>query len=303
MKFAFIHAHRRQFPVRRMCQVLEVSPSGYYAWRKRPPSQREQDNQQLLEKIRTIHEQSHKTYGSPRVHAQLRKQGVACSRKRVAGLMRRYDIQAQGPKRRICTTHSSHGLPVAPNRLGQDFSAQRPNQKWVSDLTYIPTGEGWLYLAAILDLFSRQIVGWAMEEQMTSELVLQALRMALKQRKPSADLLHHSDQGSQYASADYRRLLAAYQIQASMSDVGNCYDNAVMESFFATLKTELVHRETFATRAQARRELFAYIEGFYNRERLHSSLDYQSPVEFEQAYSASLYDVSIYSGKDQTPQR
>jgi putative transposase len=163
----------------------------------------------------------------------------------------------------------------------------------LSDLTYIPTGEGWLYRAAVLDLFSRKIVGWAMGAQMTSELVLQALHMALKQRKLQAEVLHHSDQGSQYASADYRQLLAAYQIQASMSGVGNCYDNAVMESFFATLKTELVHRETFATRAQARRELFAYIEGFYNRERLHSSLNYQSPVEFERAYSASLNYVSI----------
>lgn len=293
MKFAFIHAHRRQFPVRRMCQVLEVSPSGYYAWCQRPPSQRERDNQQLLEKIRTIHEQSRKTYGSPRVHAQLGKQGYRCSRKRVARLMREHEIQGLRSKPRVRTTHSGHGLPVAPNGLGQDFSAQRPNQKWVSDLTYIPTGEGWLYLAAVLDLFSRQIVGWAIGEQMTRTLVLEALRMAIKQRKPSADLLHHSDRGSQYASADYRRLLAAYQIQASMSDVGNCYDNAVMESFFATLKTELVHRESFHTRVQARRELFAYIEGFYNRERLHSSLDYQSPLEFERAYSASLYHVSI----------
>lgn len=293
MKFAFIHVHRRQFPVRRLCQVLEVSPSGYYAWRKRPPSRRERDNQQLLEKIRSIHVKSRKTYGSPRVHAQLRKQGVRCSRKRVAGLMRRHQIWAELPKKRVRTTQSEHGLPVAPNVLKQDFSAQRPNEKWVSDLTYIPTREGWLYLAVVLDLFSRKIVGWAMDEQMTSELVLRALRMALKQRKRQEPVLHHSDRGSQYASGDYQGLLAAYQIQASMSAVGNCYDNAVMESFFATLKTELVHRETFSTQAQARRALFAYIEGFYNRERLHSSLRYQSPVEFERAYSASLYYVSI----------
>lgn len=293
MKFALIHASRRQFPVRRLCQVLGVSPSGYYVWRRRPPSQRERDNLQLLEKIRCIHEQSRKTYGSPRVHAALRQQGVCCSRKRVAVLMRRHEIWAQRPKRRVRTTQSDHGLPVAPNVLGQDFAAQRPNEKWVSDLTYIPTGEGWLYLAAVLDLFSRKIIGWAMGEQMTSELVLQALHMALKQRKRHAQVLHHSDQGSQYASAGYRQLLATHQIQASMSGLGNCYDNAVMESFFATLKTELVHREIFNTRAQARRELFAYIEGFYNRERLHSSLNYQSPVEFERAYSASLYYVSI----------
>ena len=293
MKFAFIHIHRRQFPVRRLCQVLEVSPSGYYAWRKRPSSRRERDNQQLLEKIRLIHAKSGKTYGSPRVHAQLRKQGVRCSRKRVARLMRRHEIWAELPKKRVRTTQSEHGLPVAANVLKQDFSAQRPNEKWVSDLTYIPTQEGWLYLAAVLDLFSRKIVGWAMDEQMTSELVLRALRMALKQRKPQEAVLHHSDRGSQYASGDYQGLLAAYQIQASMSAVGNCYDNAVMESFFATLKTELVHRETFATRAQARQALFAYIEGFYNRERLHSSLNYQSPLEFERAYSASLNYVSI----------
>jgi transposase InsO family protein len=292
MKFVFMHAHRRQFPVRRMCRVLGVSVSGYYAWRKRPASQHQQDTEQLLEKIRWIHEDSRKTYGSPRVHAQLRKQGVRCSRKRVAGLMRRHQIRAKRPRRRVRTTQREPGLPVAPNLLEQDFSAQCPNEKWVSDITYVPTGEGWLYLAVVMDLFSRRIVGWAMAVQMTSELVLQALRMACKQRKPPKGALHHSDQGSQYASSEHRQLLAAYQMQVSMSGVGNCFDNAAMESFFGTLKNELIHLEDYATRAHARREIFAYIEGFYNRRRLHSTLGYQSPEEFERAYWISLNPVS-----------
>lgn len=292
MKFVFIHAHRRQFSVRRLCQVLGVSVSGYYAWRKRPASKRQRDTEQLLEKIRSIHVDSHETYGSPRVHAQLRKQGVRCSRNRVARLMSSHQIRAKQPRRRIRTTQSDPGLPVAPNLLEQDFSAQRPNQKWVSDITYIPTGEGWLYLAVVMDLFSRRIVGWAMAARMTRELVLQALRMACKQRQPAQGALHHSDRGSQYASREHRQVLAAYQMQVSMSGVGNCYDNAAMESFFGTLKNELIHREVYATRARARREIFAYIEGFYNRRRLHSTLSYQSPEEFEQAYWASLNSAS-----------
>lgn len=292
MKFALIDAARCQFPVRRLCQVLGVSPSGYYAWRQRAPSRRWDDNQQLLEKIRSIHEQSRKTYGSPRVHAQLRKQGVRCSRKRVAGLMRRHQIQARQSKHRVQTTWSGHGLPVAPNLLERNFTAQHPNQKWVSDITYVPTQEGWLYLAVVMDLFSRRVVGWAMDNQMTSELVVQALKMAYQQRKPQAGVVHHSDRGRQYASGEHRQLLTAFQMLPSMSGVGNCYDNAAMESFFGTLKKELIHPHAYSTRAHARQAIFAYIEGFYNRFRLHSTLGFQSPVEFEHAYWASLYPVS-----------
>jgi transposase InsO family protein len=206
--------------------------------------------------------------------------------------MRRHQICARQTQRRVKTTWSGHGLPVAANVLKQDFTAQGPNQKWVADLTYIPTEEGWLFLAVVLDLFSRRIVGWAMAEQMSRALVLQALHMALQQRKPPVGLLHHSDQGSQYASADYRQLLVAHHIQVSMSGIGNCYDNAVMESFFATLKGELVHGQKCPTRAEARREIFVYIEGFYNRQRRHSALGYRSPVEFERAFPISLYSVS-----------
>ena len=290
MKFKFIADHQTVFPVRRMCQVLGVSASGYYAWRRRPVSEREQANLALLRRIQTIHADSQRTYGSPRVHAELVAQGVACNEKRVARLMRLYHLRAKQTKRyRVKTTDSDHDLPVAPNRLNRQFEAEAPNAKWVSDITYIPTREGWLYLATVMDLFSRRIVGWSMAGTLSVSLVERALQMAIDQRRPSAGLLLHSDRGSQYASAECRALLSHYQMVASMSRTGNCYDNAVIESFFGTLKSELVHHQQYQTRDEGRRSVFAYIEAFYNRRRRHSALGYKSPVEFEQSHHGGLF--------------
>lgn len=265
-----------------MCDVLEVSRSGYYAWLRRKPSSRQTRATQLADQIRQVHADSRQTYGSPRVHRQLRAQGVACSKNTVAKLMRQCGIRSKRTKKfRVTTTDSRHGHPIAANHLNQDFARQQINQAWVADITYVPTGEGWLYLAAILDLCSRKIVGWATAGHLRAELVSTALEMALLQRTPSGPLLHHSDRGVQYACDDYQKLLSQHDIEVSMSRTGNCYDNAVMESFFSTLKQELVHHEDFATRDQARQALFEYIEVFYNRQRLHSALDYVSPHMFE----------------------
>jgi len=283
MKFQFIEEYRDEFPVTRMCHVLAVSASGYYAWRRRPMSQRERDNQELLDQIKEAHAASRKTYGSPRVHADLAKQGIQCNKKRVERLMRVNDIRGkQRGRRRVKTTDSAHNLPVAPNVLDRQFEADAPNQKWVTDITYIPTDEGWLYLAAVLDLFSRRVIGWSMASTLCTSLVKSALRMAITDRHPQAGLLHHSDRGSQYASAEYQSLLDAHQMVVSMSRTGNCYDNAPMESFFGTLKCELVHERHYHTRAEARQDIFEYIEVFYNRRRRHSSLGYRSPVQYEQ---------------------
>lgn len=280
--------YRHQYPVVRICQVLSVSSSAYYAWRRRRPSRRQVENEQLVEEIRQVHQESFETYGSPRIHAELRDRGILCNHKRVERLMRLYQIRAIGRRRRCCTTNSAHTLPVAPNLLNQKWVAAAPNQKWVADISYIWTAEGWLYLATVLDLFSRKIVGWAMEPRVNRHLVYKALQMALMTRRPGTSLIHHSDQGSQYASHDYRALLAKHQIQVSMSRRGNVYDNSVMESFFATLKTELVHRRRYLTRAEAKTELFAYMEGFYNRRRRHSSLGYRSPDQFESLHQPYL---------------
>ena len=283
MKRQFMEAHRDEFPVTRMCQVLRVSSSGYYASRGRPLSQREQDNQGIVNQIKEIHTVSRETYGSPRVHAALVRQGIHCNKKRVERLMRVHKIRGkQRGRRRVKTTDSAHNLPVAPNLLRRQFQADTPNQKWVTDITYIPTDQGWLYLAAVVDLFSRRVVGWSMGSTMQGSLVKNALWMAIADRRPPAGLLHHSDRGSQYASFAYQSLLGDYQIVASMSRTGNCYDNAPMESFFGTLKCELVHDRHYRTRAQARQDIFEYIEVFYNRKRLHSSLGYLSPAQYEQ---------------------
>jgi transposase InsO family protein len=285
MKYAFIDQQRVHFPVSRLCQVLEVSVSGYYAWRKRPLSQREMANQELVRRIETIYTASEQSYGSPRVYAELRAQGCRCNRKRVERLMRGHGIRAKRtkrphpPRRRPCQK-----APLAPNRLAQDFTASQPNQKWLTDITYIPTAQGWLYLAAVMDLFSRRIVGWAMAAHCTEALVKQALQMALHQRRPPAGLLHHSDQGVQYTSTAYQALLAQHGLLVSLSHVGRCYDNAPMESFFATLKAERVYHRRYCTRVEAKTDLFAYIEGFYNRQRRHSALGYLSPVQYEQAH-------------------
>jgi putative transposase len=274
-------AHESQYSVKSMCQMLGVSRSGYYAWHKRPASQRAQANERLLVRIREEYQLSRKTYGSPRIHAALRKKGVTCSRKRVARLMRLDHMPARRARKRLprTTQRNLEAIP-APNLLNQDFSSPAPDRKWVSDITYIATAEGWLYLAAILDLFSRRVVGWAMDEHMEASLAQQAWNMAVSQRCPSAALLHHSDQGGQYTSDLYLQSLAAHHCQVSMSRVGNCFHNAAMESFFSTLKTECAD-QPFDTRAQARTTIFEYIEAWYNRQRLHSSLGYLSPAEFE----------------------
>jgi transposase InsO family protein len=267
-----------------MCQLLGVTRSGYYSWKPDQVSPRQLENQVLVEQIRVEYKTSRQTYGSPRIWMRLLGRGVACGRHRVARLMRKEGIRPhQRHKRFPVTTQRQSGIIPAPNRLNQDFSATAVNTKWVGDFTYIDTAQGWLYLAIILDLFSRKVVGWAMSEHMDTALVETALHMALRTRQPKATLLHHSDQGSQYTSSVYQSSLADWNIQPSMSRVGNCYDNAVAESFFGTLKAECVIHP-FATYAQARTTIFEYIEVWYNRQRLHSSLGYLSPVEFEQKH-------------------
>ena len=284
MKYQFITTHRQEFEITVMCRVLQVSRSGYYAWRRRPVSGREMANQKLTQQIEEIHQQSRQTYGSPRIQAELADQGVKCGPNRVARLMQEAELQAKQSRQfKVTTTDSAHNYPVAPNLLARNFQANRANEKWLADITYIPTAEGWLYLAAVMDLYSRRIVGWAMGESLERGLPLAALQMALDTRQPLPGLLHHSDRGSQYASDDYQAVLTKSQMQVSMSRTGNCYDNAPMESFFGTLKTELVYHCHYATRAEAKTAIFEYIELFYNRFRRHSALGYQSPVVFEQS--------------------
>jgi transposase InsO family protein len=239
-------------------------------------------NQRLCQQIKALHQKSRQTYGSPRIQAELAENGIKCGHNRVARLMRQEQVWAkQKAKFRVTTTDSVHSYPIAPNLLAQDFTASRPNQKWLSDITYVPTDQGWLYLAAVLDLYSRRIVGWAMADRLDRQLVITALQMAITRRQPAPGLLHHSDRGSQYASHDYQAVLTNHQIKCSMSRAGNCYDNAPMESFFGTLKTELVHHCHYQTKAQAKTSLFDYIELFYNRFRRHSALQYHCPVNFE----------------------
>jgi putative transposase len=265
----------------RLSEALNVSVSGYYAWVKRPESERKKENKRLVAHIKTIHEQSRQTYGSPRVWVDLKKQGIVCSQNRIARLMKSHHIAAERKRKFVITTDSKHDLPVAENKLNQDFTASRPNEKWVTDITYVWTKEGWLYLAIVLDLFSRKVVGWSMNARMERGLVIAALAMALQARQPSKGLLHHSDRGSQYASNDYQKVLTDHGISCSMSRKGNCYDNAVMESFFATLKQELVYRRQYQSRRQAKQNIFEYIQVWYNRKRMHSSLQYLSPEQFE----------------------
>ena len=267
-----------------MCKALNVSPSGYYVWRTRPISAREMANRELVKRIEAVYNDSYETYGSPRIYLELKDQGVACSEKRVARLMRLRGLRAKQVRRYKSTTRRNKKDPVAPNLLKRDFSTVRPDQKWLTDITYIPTREGWLYLAAVLDLYGRRIVGWAMSDRMTADLTISALKMAIRQRQPGAGLIHHSDQGSQYTDGTYQLLLKDHGIRASMNGVGTWYDNAPMESFFGTLKSELVHHRVYDTRDDARPDLFFYIEGFYNRRRRHSSLDYLSPLAYEQLY-------------------
>ncbi len=285
MRYPFVAEYADEFSVERICQVLDIGRSGYYAWLKRTPGVRKQANQMLLEQIRIEFQNSRKTYGSPRMQVVLKHKGFACGRHRVARLMRQDGICArQKHRNRPKTTQRQLGVIPAPNRLNQEFSAQIPNQKWVSDFTYIDTDEGWLYLAVVLDLFSRMVIGWAMSVTMDAAMVEAALQMALLERQPKAGLLHHSDQGSQYTSAAYIDCLTSALTQLSMSRVGNCYDNAVMESFFSTLKAECVTTR-FPSRLQAGTTIFEYMEVWYNRQRIHSTLGYTSPLDFEQQIS------------------
>jgi putative transposase len=281
VRFAFIAVEKACFPVRVLCRVLEVSRAGFYAWQARRPSAHAQADARLGLEIAAVHAASRQRYGSPRVHAELRDRGHRTSRKRVARLMRDRELAGRRRRRGRATTDSRHAFPVAPNVLARQFAQPTPNRAWVTDITYIPTGEGWLYLAVILDLCSRFVVGWAMSERITRELTLDALDMALVRRRPLPGLLHHSDRGSQYASGDYQQALAAAGLVCSMSRRANCWDNAVAESFFATVKVELAHDARWETRAAARTALFEYLEVFYNGQRRHSSLGYLSPRAFE----------------------
>lgn len=281
MRYRFIKANLRQFHVTTMYRVLEVSRSGFYAWLTGAKSKRAIANDRLLEKIIRVHTTSRKTYGGRRVYWKLRSQGEGCSRNRVARLMSRNDLRAKTSRKFRATTNSKHDLPVAPNLLDRQFTVDAPNRAWVSDITYIPTEEGWLYLASVMDLYSRKVVGWSMGERVTRELAVDALRMAIRQRKPVAGLIHHSDRGVQYASNDYQNLLSQHGMVCSMSRKGDCWDNAVMESFFGSMKTECTHHRRYHSRSEAKRDIFHYMEVFYNHQRIHSTLGYRSPAEFE----------------------
>jgi putative transposase len=284
MTYRFIDEHCDQWPVRLLCETLEVSSAGYYAWRQCPRGDRQQQRDALLVEIRAIHAQFKGRYGSPRIHAELVARGHDCCVNTVAKIMREAGIAAKTARKFRCTTtDSDHDLPVAENLLDRQFNPSEANETWVADITYIPTREGWLYLAAVEDLYSRRVVGWSMADHMESRLVVDALAMAVQRRLPDEGLLAHSDRGSQYASEHYQRLLAKHGITCSMSRRADCWDNAPMESFFASLKKELVHDADFATRAQARAAIVEYIEVFYNNQRRHSSLGYVSPAEYEQS--------------------
>lgn len=284
MKFACIHAEEARYAVSVMCRLLEVSRSGYYAWRGREPSKRALEDEVLVEHVRKAHKAGRGYYGSPRIHRELRGRGIRMSRKRVARLMRLKGIVGRRRRSFRKTTDSKHTDPISPNLLERDFTAEEPNKVWVTDITYIRTHEGWLYLSAILDLYSRFVVGWSMSDCIDTKLCLGALGMAVKARNPPPGLIHHSDRGCQYASSEYRQALSAEGLVGSMSRRGDCWDNAPAESFWSTLKTELIDDRIYDTRAEARQAIFEYIEVFYNRQRRHSSIDYLTPVEQEARY-------------------
>lgn len=285
MKFAFIEAEKASFTVEFMCKQFGVSSAGFYAWRKREPSKHALEEAALTKEIERVFAESRQTFGSPRIHAKLKQDGQRTSRKRVARIMQEKLLAAREKRRFRRTTNSNHAFPIAENILNRAFKVDAPDKVWVTDITYIETREGWLYLAAIVDLYSRKVVGWAMSKNIDTKLCLDALHMALKARKPPPGLIHHSDRGSQYASHEYRRVLEAHGIICSMSRRGDCWDNAVAESFWSSLKMELVYKINFTTRELARQEIFKYIEVFYNRQRLHSSIAYHSPVQHELLYS------------------
>lgn len=282
MKYQFIKQHQQEFPVVVMCRVLSVSESGYYAWLKRPTCERKREDAQLTKDIEQVFEAHHGRYGSPRIHRELRDQGRRVARKRVARLMREAEYSARRKRRRVLTTRADASHPVAPNLLNREFTATEPNTKWVTDITYIPTMQGWLYLAVVLDLYSRMVVGWSMSGKCDEELVEHALELALARRRPKPGLLHHSDRGSQYTSRAYQSYLGQAEIVVSMSRKGNCWDNAPMESFFGTLKDECIDATVYASHDDARLALFTYLEVYYNRIRRHSTLGYVSPLLYEQ---------------------
>jgi putative transposase len=288
VKFGYIAEQHRRYPVQSMCRVMEVSKSGYYAWRQRGESVHAQEDRELLGQIERIHEDSGRRYGSPRVWQALRQAGRYHSRKRVARLMTQRGLFARKKRRLVHTTQANPTQVPSANLLARDFHAEEPNRKWVSDIKQIPTEEGAVYLAVHLDLYSRKVVGWAMEDTMEAALTIQSMRMALQQRQPEPDLLTHSDRGSQYSAEVYRAVLSQCGCQQSMSQKGDVWDNAPMESFFSTLEFECLRGRHFQTRAEAKTEVFTYIETFYNRIRLHSTLDYLSPEEFEAQGEAKL---------------
>lgn len=279
-----MRAHRTEHRVGRLCRALRISRSGFYASARRPQSRRQREDRLLVEAIRRIHEDVDQVYGAPRMHRELVEEGYRCGRHRVARLMHQEGIRARRKRRRHPrTTVTDHALPVAPNVLARRFDSDEPNRVWVGDITYLWTWEGWLFLAVLLDMFSRRVVGWAMDERIDRVVTLRALEMALSQRRPHRGLVHHTDRGCQYASTDYQIELERHGITCSMSRKGNCYDNAVSESFFASLKRELAQHRRWVSRHQARADVFHYIEAFYNRRRRHSALGYRSPVAFEEA--------------------
>jgi putative transposase len=286
--FAFIAAEKATFPIAVLCKVLQVSRSGFYDWAQREAPAHALEDERLKVRIAAVFEGSKRLYGSPKVHGELRAEGFAVSRKRVARLMKELGLRSQTKRRYKATTDSKHDMPVAENVLDRRFEVEAPNTAWVTDITHVWTSEGWLYLAAILDLFSRRVVGFAMSERIDRALTLEALRMAVGRRCVNAGLIHHSDRGSQYASGDYQAELDKLGVICSMSRKGNCWDNAVAESFFATLKTECVYLTKFKTREDAKRTIFDFIEGFYNHRRRHSTLGYVSPMEFENRFVREL---------------
>ena len=283
MRYGCIHRRRNQYPIRLMCRLLKVSPSGYYAWRTRPESRRARFDRELTRSIRLVHAESDGTYGSPRVHVELKASGWQCGRAKVARLMRNAGLKGC-PKRRFRVT-TKRGVVKASNLLEQDFSVARANEVWASDITFIWTGQGWLYLAVVMDLYSRKIIGWSMSRRIDRRIVVDAMQMALSHRQPTGDLIHHSDRGSQYLSDDFQALLRRHGVTCSMSDRGSCYDNAVVEAFFASLKRERTKRRKYRTREQARADVFDYIERFYNRQRRHGYVGNISPTEFEERTS------------------
>ena len=283
MRFEFIERHRSNFQIKRMCHILKVSLSGYYAWRKRPPSTRTQEDARLWKEIEKVHDESHQIYGYRRVHQALIEAEINASRRRVARLMRQYGRRGKQFRRYTVTTKPGKRLPEIPDRLQRTFTADRPNQVWIADITYVRTGQGWLYLAVIIDLYSRRVVGWSMSKRLTEDLTLSALKMALIRRQPGPGLIHHSDRGSQYTSHAYQRLLKLYQVQPSLGRTGSCFDNAAMESYFGSLKSEWLYFHRFDTRQDAMTSIFYYTEIFYNRKRLHSAIGYRTPCAFEAA--------------------